>query len=74
VGAVGMIYVVYLLFQNLSFAAGGAASSPFFAAIPWVVLAVGALGVAYALAVRWLRPDLYAQLGRTVLSEVPAGG
>lgn len=74
VGAVGMIYVVYLLFQNLSFAAGGAASSPFFAAIPWVVLAVGALGVAYALVVRWRRPDLYAQLGRTVLSEVPDGG
>lgn len=72
VGTVAMTYVVYLLFRNMSFAAGGAAASPLFTAIPWVVLVVAGIGAVYALVVRRWRPSLYAELGRTVLAEPPA--
>ena len=68
-GGLGMLYVVYLLFSNLSFAGGGAAGSPFFTAIPWIVLVTF---VAAGLGAQWLRsrrPAVYAQVGRTVLVE-----
>jgi amino acid transporter len=58
-GAAGMIYVIYLLFKNLDFAAGAAASSPFFKAIPWIVLAVAVIGIAYALLLRKTQPEIY---------------
>ncbi len=69
VGAGGMLYVVYLLFTNLSFAAGAAASSPFFHAIPWIVLAVAVLSLGYALLLRQRHPNDYALLGKTILEE-----
>jgi amino acid transporter len=68
-GGLGMLYVVYLLFSNLSFAGGGAAGSPFFHAIPWIVLATFVLAGAGALWLRRARPDVYADIGRTVLEE-----
>ena len=36
-GGIGMLFVVYLLIDNLEFAGGLAAESPFFKAIPWIV-------------------------------------
>jgi amino acid transporter len=68
-GGLGMLYVVYLLFSNLSFAGGGAAGSPFFHAIPWIVLATFVLAAAGALWLRRARPAVYAEVGRTVLEE-----
>jgi hypothetical protein len=68
-GGLGMLYVVYLLFSNLSFAGGGAAGSPFFHAIPWIVLATFVLAAAGALWLRSARPAVYAEVGRTVLEE-----
>jgi amino acid transporter len=68
-GGIGMLYVVYLLFSNLSFAGGGAAGSPFFKAIPWIVLAVFLIAGAGALWLRSARPDTYSAVGRTVLVE-----
>jgi amino acid transporter len=69
VGAIGMTYVVYLLFKNLKFAAGLAAGSPVYTAIPWIVLVTAVLGVAYALYLKLARPDDYQLIGRTVLEE-----
>jgi amino acid transporter len=69
VGAFGMLYVVYLLFKNLNFAAGAAAGSPFFKAIPWIVLAFAVIGALYALVLWKKNPKAYAQMGRTVLVE-----
>ena len=68
-GALGMAFVVYLLYSNLSFAGGGAAVSPFFHAIPWLVLGTFVAGLA---AVTWLRrsrPLVYQELGRTVFED-----
>jgi amino acid transporter len=68
-GGIGMIYVVYLLFDNLSFAGGGAAKSPFFHAIPWLVLITFGAGVAGALVLRYRQPEVYKSMGRTVFEE-----
>lgn len=68
-GGLGMLYVVYLLFSNLSFAGGGASGSPFFTAIPWIVVGTFVAAGLGALWLRRSRPDVYAQVGRTVLVE-----
>ncbi|MEV6349520.1 APC family permease [Actinoplanes sp. NPDC051851] len=68
-GGVGMLYVVYLLFSNIDFAGGGAAGSPFFKAIPWIVVATFAAGLGYALFLRARSPQTYAAIGRTVMEE-----
>lgn len=69
IGGLGMLYVVYLLCSNLSFAGGGASGSPFFHAIPYIVVATFLLAGAGALWLRSRRPDVYRQVGRTVLVE-----
>ena len=68
-GGLGMLYVVYLLFSNLDFAGGGAAGSPFFRAIPWIVLGVFLLAGAGALWLKRARPATFASIGRTVLVD-----
>jgi amino acid transporter len=68
-GGVGMLFVVYLLIDNLEFAGGLAAESPFFKAIPWLVAAVFVVGLAYALILRATNPELYQRIGRTVMEE-----
>ena len=68
-GGLGMLYVIYLLAQNASFAAGTAATDWIFKAIPYVVGAVGVGGIALALFLKYQAPQRYAELGRTVLQE-----
>ena len=68
-GALGMGYVVFLLASNLSFAAGAAADSIVYKATPYIVIATFLVGVAYALWVRSAKPEVYAEIGRTVLVE-----
>lgn len=67
VGGLGMIYVIWLLIQNATFAAGAAADDIVFALIPWIVGVVGIGGIAFALAIRRLAPDRYEVVGRVVL-------
>lgn len=69
IGGIGMLYVVYLLCSNLSFAGGGASGSPFFKAIPWIVGATFVLAGLGALWLRSNRPDVYREVGRTVLVD-----
>jgi hypothetical protein len=68
-GAAGMFYVVWLLYDNLEFAAGAAAGSPIFKATPWIIVATFVVGVAYALWLRSARPAVYAEIGRTTMEE-----
>jgi amino acid transporter len=68
-GFIGMLYVVYLLLSNLTFAGGAAAGSPFFKAIPWITLATFLFGIAAALWLRSNRRETYEAIGRTVLEE-----
>ncbi|MUM15955.1 APC family permease, partial [Mycobacteroides sp. CBMA 326] len=70
-GGLGMVYVVILLAQHASFAAGTAASDWIFASIPWVVGATGIGGITLAIVLKYTAPDRYAELGRTVLEEAP---
>ncbi|WP_375490733.1 APC family permease [uncultured Jatrophihabitans sp.] len=69
IGGLGMIYVVYLLLDNLDFAGGGGAKSPFFHAMPYIVIAVFVLAGAGVLVLRKTNPQLYRSLGRTVLAD-----
>lgn len=69
IGAAGMVYVLYLLVSNASFAAGTAASSPVFALTPYVVGGVAVLGVVWAIVLRRFAPARYARLGRVILED-----
>lgn len=66
-GGLGMAYVVWLLIENASFAAGAAASDTVFKLIPWIVGVVAIGGLAFALAVKRFYPDRYEIIGRVVL-------
>jgi amino acid transporter len=68
-GGIGMLYVLYLLITNASFAAGAAAEDPIFDAMPYVVGAAGIGGVVVALVLRTRSPHRYDRLGRVVLDE-----
>ncbi|MER6567511.1 APC family permease [Streptomyces sp. NPDC001093] len=69
VGAAGMAYVVYLLFSNLSFAAGAASNSPVYTLTPYLVIGVGVLGAVTALVLRSTDRARYERIGSTVLAE-----
>jgi drug/metabolite transporter superfamily protein YnfA len=66
-GGLGMAYVVWLLVQNASFAAGAAASDIVFTLIPWVVGLVALGGLVFALVVKRFFPERYDIIGRVVL-------
>lgn len=69
VGAIGMLYVVYLLFTNLSFAAGAAATSPVYQVTPYVVIGTGIAGAILAISIKKFSPDKYQRLGRIVMAD-----
>jgi amino acid transporter len=69
IGGLAMLYVVWLLWDNRAFAAGYAADSLVFKTGPYLILAVFALGLAYALWLRYSRPAVYAAIGRTVMED-----
>jgi amino acid transporter len=68
-GGVGMMVVVWLLVRNAGTAAGPAAESALFAAIPWIVVGVFVVGILGALYLRRAKPALYDVLGRIVLED-----
>ena len=68
-GAVGMLYVVYLLFTNLSFAAGAAATSPVYQVTPYLVIGIGILGVVIAMVLKKTSPEKFNRIGRIVMAE-----
>ena len=68
-GGIGMLYVIYLLIKNASFAAGTAKDDIVFASIPWVVGGTAIAGIVVALVLRAKSPQRYDRLGRVVLDE-----
>jgi amino acid transporter len=68
-GMFGMLYVIWLLFTNLSFAGGGGSTSLFFKLMPYIAALTFVGGLAFALWLRSARPQVYAEIGRTVLEE-----
>lgn len=68
-GGIGMLYVIYLLIKNASFAAGTAKDDIVFASIPWVVGGAAIAGIVVALVLRARSPQRYDRLGRVVLDE-----
>ena len=69
VGGLGMLYVVWLLLDNIKFAGGAAADSPFFKLIPWLVIGTFVLGLVGVLVLRARNPEVYRAIGRTVMEE-----
>jgi amino acid transporter len=69
VGALGMIYALYLLWSNREFAAGLAADSRVFRLMPYYVIGLLVLGIGYALYVRSTKPEVYDLIGRTTMEE-----
>lgn len=68
-GAIGMLYVCYLLFSNLSFAGGLAAHSTLYKSIPYIVGVTALIGVLGCLWIRARDPETYSRIGHTVLEE-----
>ncbi len=68
-GGFGMLYVVWLLLDNIDFAGGAAAGSPFFKAIPWMVVATFVLGLLGILYLKARNKPVYDAIGRTVFEE-----
>ncbi|WP_242430049.1 hypothetical protein [Kluyvera intermedia] len=64
-----MVYVVYLLFANMDFAAGSAANTLFYKAIPWIVLASFVIGAAIATWFKLFDNKKFQVIGRIVLNE-----
>jgi amino acid transporter len=69
IGGVAMLYVVWALWDNRAFAAGLAANSLVFKAAPYMIAALFAIGLAYALWMRFTKPAVYAEIGRTVMED-----
>jgi amino acid transporter len=68
-GGAGMTYVVWLLWDNRTFAGGAASGSMFFKLLPWMVLATFAVGLISILILRSRQPEVYEAIGKTVLEE-----
>lgn len=68
-GGLGMIYVVYLLWANMAFAAGGAAHSLLFTLIPYIVLVLFVAGGGVALYFRYFDQRKYEIIGRIVMDD-----
>jgi amino acid transporter len=68
-GALGMLYALWLLWSNRNFAAGLAADSLVFTLMPVYVIGLLVIGFGYAAWVRAKRPDLYSEIGRTTIEE-----
>jgi hypothetical protein len=77
-GGLGMLYVVWLLLDNIKFAGGAASAAPLFTAIPYIVVATFLVGLAGVLWLKSRNKPVYEAIGRTVLDEtherIPAQG
>ncbi len=68
-GGLGMLYVVWLLWDNRKFAAGAAADTLLFTLIPPIVVGLFVLGALGALYLKYRDKERYEMLGRIVLDD-----
>jgi amino acid transporter len=68
-GGIGMLYVIWLLVQSASLAAGSATSDIVFKLTPWVVGGTALAGLLFANGAKYLAPSRYEIIGRVVLDD-----
>jgi amino acid transporter len=68
-GGIGMLYVVYLLWEHKDAAAGAASGTLLFKLTPWIVVGLFALGAAMALYFKFRDPGRYELIGRIVYED-----
>jgi amino acid transporter len=77
-GGLGMLYVVWLLIDNIKFAGGAGSAAPFFTLIPYLVAATAVVGLVGVLWLKSRNKPVYDAIGRTVFEEtherVPSQG
>ncbi|MBX7448506.1 APC family permease [Mycolicibacterium sp. 3033] len=68
-GGIGMLYVVYLLWEHKDAAAGAASGTLLFKLTPWIVVGLFVLGAALALYFKFADKDRYELIGRIVYED-----
>jgi amino acid transporter len=68
-GGIGMLYVVYLLWEHKDAAAGAASGTLLFKLTPWIVVGLFALGAVIALYFKFRDPRRYELIGRIVYED-----
>ncbi len=68
-GGIGMLYVVYLLWEHKESAAGAASGTLLFKLTPWIVVGLFALGAAVALYFKFNDKRRYELIGRIVYDD-----
>jgi amino acid transporter len=68
-GGLGMLYVVWLLIDNIKFAGGAGSAAPFFTLIPYLVAATAVVGLVGVLWLKSRNKPVYDAIGRTVFEE-----
>ena len=68
-GGIGMLYVVYLLWVNMAFAAGAAVNSLLYKFIPYIVLVTFFAGISLGLYFKYRDPSRYQVIGRITLDD-----
>jgi amino acid transporter len=68
-GGIGMLYVVYLLWEHKDAAAGTASGTLLFKLTPWIVLAVFVIGAALATYFKFRDARRYDMIGRIVYDD-----
>ncbi|MGE0219751.1 APC family permease [Mycolicibacterium sp.] len=68
-GGIGMLYVVYLLWEHKESAAGAASGTLLFKLTPWIVVGVFVLGAAMALYFKFNDKQRYELIGRIVYDD-----
>ncbi|WP_029106438.1 APC family permease [Mycobacterium sp. URHD0025] len=68
-GGIGMLYVVYLLWEHKDAAAGTASGSLLFKLTPWIVVGIFILGAGMAIYFKLRDPRRYDLIGRIVFED-----
>ncbi|MCX2713073.1 APC family permease [Mycolicibacterium sp. J2] len=68
-GGIGMLYVVYLLWEHKDAAAGAASGTLLFKLTPWIVVTLFVLGAAIALYFKFRDQRRYELIGRIVFED-----
>ncbi|ANW62426.1 amino acid permease [Mycobacterium sp. djl-10] len=68
-GGMGMLYVVYLLWEHKDAAAGAASGTLLFKLTPWIVVGVFVIGALLALYFKLRDPRRYELIGRVVFDD-----
>lgn len=68
-GGIGMLYVVYLLWEHKDAAAGAASGTLLFKLTPWIVVGLFVLGAAMALYFKFKDQRRYELIGRVVYED-----